>query len=138
MGVALDLFVFVVYVAPIGSKHESESLFQNTATNIIEVQILGGMYYWVGILMRVLQHYQIPLTLLTFVNCYRRPNSLRLSNQALWLNNRIVTPVLVVGAYAMMLGWSSSMIGHLVTNQGSSFAWQMGSVALSTMFLVHL
>ncbi len=27
MGAALDLFVCVMYVAPIGSKHESESLF---------------------------------------------------------------------------------------------------------------
>ncbi len=27
MSVALDLFVCVVYVAPVGSKHESESLF---------------------------------------------------------------------------------------------------------------
>ncbi len=28
-GVTLNLFVCVVYSAPIGSKHESESLFQN-------------------------------------------------------------------------------------------------------------
>jgi hypothetical protein len=26
-GAALDLFVFVVYVAPVGSKHENKSLF---------------------------------------------------------------------------------------------------------------
>jgi hypothetical protein len=32
----------VVYVAPVGSKHESESLFQNLAVDIAEVQILGG------------------------------------------------------------------------------------------------
>jgi hypothetical protein len=42
-GDAPDLFVYVVYVAPIGSKHESKSLFQNLATNIAEVQILGGI-----------------------------------------------------------------------------------------------
>jgi hypothetical protein len=35
--VALDLFVFVVYAALVGSKHESESLFQNLAGNITEV-----------------------------------------------------------------------------------------------------
>jgi hypothetical protein len=32
-----------VYVAPIGSKHESESLFQNLAGDIVEVQTLGGI-----------------------------------------------------------------------------------------------
>ncbi len=42
-GVAPDLFVSVVYVAPIGSKHESESLFQNLAVDIVEVQTLGGI-----------------------------------------------------------------------------------------------
>jgi hypothetical protein len=41
-GVSPDLFVCVVCVAPIGSKHESESLFQNLATDIVEVQTLGG------------------------------------------------------------------------------------------------
>ncbi len=33
----------MVYVAPVGSKHESESLFQNLATNFVEVQTLGGI-----------------------------------------------------------------------------------------------
>ncbi len=33
----------MVYVAPVGSKHESESLFQNLAANIIEVQTLKGI-----------------------------------------------------------------------------------------------
>jgi hypothetical protein len=42
-GAALDLFVCVVYIAPIGSKHESKSLFQNLATDIVEVQTLGGI-----------------------------------------------------------------------------------------------
>ncbi len=32
----------MVYIARIGSKHESKSLFQNLATNIAEVQTLGG------------------------------------------------------------------------------------------------
>jgi hypothetical protein len=41
--VALDLFVCVVYAAPIGSKHESESLFQNLAGDITKVQTLGGI-----------------------------------------------------------------------------------------------
>jgi hypothetical protein len=43
MGAALDLFFCVVYATPIGSKHKNESLFQNLATNIIEVQTLGGI-----------------------------------------------------------------------------------------------
>jgi hypothetical protein len=48
------MFVSVVYAAPIGSKHESESLFQTLATDIAEVQILGGIVLLRGILMRVL------------------------------------------------------------------------------------
>jgi len=38
-----DLFVYMVYIAPIGSKHESESLFQNLVVNIVEIQTLGGI-----------------------------------------------------------------------------------------------
>jgi hypothetical protein len=33
----------VVYVAPIGSKHENKSLFQNLAADIVKVQTLGGI-----------------------------------------------------------------------------------------------
>ncbi len=33
----------MVYVAPVGSKHESEYLFQNLVVGIVEVQILGGI-----------------------------------------------------------------------------------------------
>jgi hypothetical protein len=40
---ALDLFVCVVYATPVGFKHESESLFQNLAGDIAEVQTLGGI-----------------------------------------------------------------------------------------------
>jgi hypothetical protein len=93
--------------------------------------------------MRILQHYQIPLTLATFVNCYRRLNLLRLNNQALWLHNKIMMLMLAVGAmsswtYAVMLGCSSSMVGHLVMNQGCSLVWQMGGVALSIILLACL
>jgi hypothetical protein len=42
-GAAPDFFVCVVYVAPIGSKHEKESLFQKLAIDIVEVQTLGGI-----------------------------------------------------------------------------------------------
>jgi hypothetical protein len=42
-GATPDLFVCVVYVAPIGSKHENESLFQNLVVDIVEVQTLGGI-----------------------------------------------------------------------------------------------
>jgi hypothetical protein len=42
MGVTPDLFVCVMYVAHIGSKHESKSLFQNLAIDIVKVQTLGG------------------------------------------------------------------------------------------------
>jgi hypothetical protein len=33
----------MVYVARVGSKHESESLFQNLAVDIVEVQTLRGI-----------------------------------------------------------------------------------------------
>jgi len=42
-GVAPDLFVYVVYVAHVGSKHESEYLFQNLGADIVEIQTLGGI-----------------------------------------------------------------------------------------------
>jgi len=42
-GAAPDLFVYVVYIAPIGSKHENESLFQNLVADIAKVQTLGGI-----------------------------------------------------------------------------------------------
>jgi hypothetical protein len=32
-----------VYATPVGSKHESESLFQNLAVDIVEVQTLRGI-----------------------------------------------------------------------------------------------
>jgi microsomal dipeptidase-like Zn-dependent dipeptidase len=43
MGAAPDLFVCVVYVTPIGSKRENESMFQNLVADIAEVQTLGGI-----------------------------------------------------------------------------------------------
>ncbi len=42
-GVAPNLFICVVYVALVGSKHESESLFQNLVVDIAEVQTLRGI-----------------------------------------------------------------------------------------------
>ncbi len=42
-GVAPDLFIHMVYVAPIGSKHESKSLFQNLVANITKIQTLRGI-----------------------------------------------------------------------------------------------
>ncbi len=78
--------------------------------------------------MHVLQCYQIPLTLATFVNCYMRLSSLRLNNQVMWLSDKIAMPVLAAKAasswtYVMTLGCSSSMVGHLVMNQRNSLAW---------------
>ncbi len=88
---------------------------------LLKFKLQGAQYYWEGILMCVLQHYQIPLTLVTFMNCYKHLNLLRLSNQALWLCDKIVMLVLAIRAtsswtYAVMLGCSSSMVGHLATN----------------------
>ncbi len=33
----------MVYIAPISSKHESESLFQNLVVDIVEVQTIRGI-----------------------------------------------------------------------------------------------
>jgi hypothetical protein len=142
-GAAPNLFVCMVYVAPIGSKHENESMFQNLVANIVEVQILGGIVLLGGDFNARTTTYQIPLTLMTFVNCYKHLSLLRLSNQALWLRNKIVMLMLTIGAacswtYVVTLGCSSSMAGHLATNQGSSFAWQMRGVTLSIILLAHL
>ncbi len=110
---------------------------------LLKFKLQGAQYYWERILMCVLQLYQIPCTLATFVNCYRHLSSLILSNQALWLSDRSATLMLVVGAmssqtYAVMLGCSSSMAGHLVTNRGNSLAQQMGGVTLLIILLAHL
>jgi hypothetical protein len=42
-GVAPNLFVCVVYIALVGSKHENESLFQNLVVHIVEVQTIRGI-----------------------------------------------------------------------------------------------
>ncbi len=81
--VAPDLFVCMVYTAPVGSKHENESLFQNLAGDIVEVQILGGIVLMGGDFNAHTAHYKIPSTLATFVNCYKLLNSRGLNNQTL-------------------------------------------------------
>jgi hypothetical protein len=48
MGVAPNLFVYVVYATLVGSEHESVSLFQNLATGIAEIQTLKGIVLLVG------------------------------------------------------------------------------------------
>jgi hypothetical protein len=106
----------------------------------LKSKLQGAYYYWEGILMHVLQRYQIPLTLATFVNCYKHLSSRRPNNQALWLSDKTTT---LVGAassstYVVMLGCSSSMAEHLVTNQGSSLTWQMWGITLSIILLTHL
>ncbi len=37
------MFICMVYIAPVGSKHESESLFQNLVVDIVKVQTLRGI-----------------------------------------------------------------------------------------------
>ncbi len=93
--------------------------------------------------MRVLQRYQIPLTLATFVNCNKRLSSRRLNNQALWLSDRTATLVLAARAasswtYDVTLGCSSLMAEHPMTNQGNSLVWQMEGVTLSIVLFAHL
>ncbi len=39
MTIAPDLFICVVYVAPVESKHESESLFQNLIKDIVKFKL---------------------------------------------------------------------------------------------------
>ncbi len=61
----------------------------------------------------------------------------------LWLNDKTMTPMLATGAmsswtYVVTLVCSSSMVEHLVTNQGSSLVWQMGGVTLSVILFAHV
>ncbi len=42
-GAAPDLFVCVVYASPVGSKHKSKSLFQNSVAYIVEIQTQRGI-----------------------------------------------------------------------------------------------
>jgi hypothetical protein len=95
-GAALDLFVCVVYVAPISSKHKSESLFQNLAANIAEVQTLGGIILLRGDFNTCTIVLLDTIDTSNLVNCCRHLSLLKLSNQALWLNDRTVTPLLAV------------------------------------------
>jgi hypothetical protein len=87
-GIAFNLFIYVVYVALVSSKHESKSLFQNLVANVAEVQTLRGIILLGG-------DFNVrTLTLLNtidtndLVNCYKRLSSLGLNNQALWLSDR--------------------------------------------------
>jgi endonuclease/exonuclease/phosphatase (EEP) superfamily protein YafD len=38
-----NLFIYMVYVVSVGSKHENDSLFQNLGINIAEFQTLRGI-----------------------------------------------------------------------------------------------
>jgi hypothetical protein len=53
-GATINLFIYVLYITLVGSKHENESLFQNLVANIFEVQTLGGIVLLGRILMHVL------------------------------------------------------------------------------------
>jgi hypothetical protein len=132
-----------VYVAPIGSKHENESMFQNLVADIAEVQTLGGVVLLGGDFNARTATLPDTLDTITFVNCYKRLSSLRSSNQALLLRDKTVMLVLAAKAasswtYVVTLGCSSLMAGHLATNQGSSLVWQMGGATLSIILLAHL
>lgn len=116
-----------MYVTPIGSKHESESLFQNLAANTAEVQTLGGIVLLGGdfnaCTATLLDTINIG-NLCEFLHAFEFIETKQLS---VWLNDKIMTPLLVIGAasswtYVVTLGYSSSMAGRLVTNKGNSFA----------------
>jgi hypothetical protein len=71
MGATFNLFIYVVYVVPVGSKHENEFLFQNLVADIAEVQTLEGIVLLEGDLNARTVALLVTLTLMTFVNCYR-------------------------------------------------------------------
>jgi len=119
-GVALDSFVCVVYVALVSSKHENESLFQNLAANIVEVQTLGGIV----LLGRDFNVHttSLPDTInnsdlcellqaLEFVEI-EQPSVMAKQTMMLVLATRVMSS----WTYVVMLGCSSSMVEHLVTN----------------------
>jgi hypothetical protein len=142
-GVAPNLFVCVVYAAHVGSKHESESLFQNLAADITEVQTLGGIV----LLGKDFNARTIAL-----------PDTIDTSNlcELLQVPKLVETKQLSVvvkqqNCDASVGGWGCELldlccdIGLLIlngrtpmTNQGSSLAWQMGGTTLSIILLVHL
>jgi hypothetical protein len=119
--VAPNLFVCVVYIAPVGSKHESKSLFQNLVADIVEVRTLGGIILLGG-------DFNVRTTML--------PNTIDASDlcELLQAPKLVETkqPSVVVKqqnrdanvdgwavnswTYVVTLGRSSSMAGHLVTN----------------------
>jgi hypothetical protein len=50
----------------------------------------------------------------------------------------LVARAVISWTYDVTLGCSSSMVGRLVMNQGSSLVWQMGGATLSIILLVHM
>jgi hypothetical protein len=79
-GATPNLFVYVMYATPVGSKHESESLFQNLAVDIIEVQTVKGIVLLGGDFNVRTATLLNTINTTTFVNYYKHLNLLRLSN----------------------------------------------------------
>jgi len=109
-----------VYVALVSSKHENESLFQNLAANIVEVQTLGGIVLLGGDFN--VHTTSLPDTInnsdlcellqaLEFVEI-EQPSVMAKQTMTLVLATRVMSS----WTYVVMLGCSSSMVEHLVTN----------------------
>jgi hypothetical protein len=70
-GATLDLFVCMVYATPVGSKHESKSLFQNLPVDIVKVQTIRGIVLLGGNFNARTTMLLNTMTLMTFVNYYK-------------------------------------------------------------------
>jgi hypothetical protein len=115
----------MVYAAHVGSKHESESSFQNLVVHIVEVQTLGGI-----VLLGRNFNARTP-TLLDTINTndlyelLQAPELAKTEQPSVVAKQQnrdasVSTRVASSYTYVVTLGCLSSMAEHLVTNQGSS------------------
>jgi hypothetical protein len=127
-GVAPDLFVYMVYATPIGSKHENESLFQNLAINIVEIQTLGGIILLGGDFNA--RTTTLPDTIDTSNLCellqalkFAKTEEPSVVAKRHNCDASVGGGALSSWTYVVTMGCSFSMAEHPMTNQGSSLAW---------------
>jgi hypothetical protein len=140
---APNLFICMVYATLVGSKHEGESLFQNLAADIVKVQILKGTILVGGDFNALIASLLDTIDTSDLCELLQMLELTETKQPSAVAKRETAILLLVAGAasswtYVVMLGCSSSMAGHLVTNQGSSLAWQMGGIALLIILLTHL
>ncbi len=122
----------MVYVAPVGSKHESESLFQNLIAYIVEVPTLRGIVLLGGDFNARIVALLNTIDTNDLCELLQTLELVEIEQLGTVVKRQTMTPMFVARAvsswtYVVTLGCSSSMVEHLVTNQGSSLVWQWGA-----------